>query len=89
MSRKEISKLHQTNELVGGIHDGLLDSNLGLAEAFDDACVWIAELHLQLQKAERGVSAGYVRTDTSKFVRPPKYIPQPVDNGDSWVNLGG
>ncbi len=88
MSRKEIVKLHQTNDLVGGIHDALLDKNLDLADAYDDAVCWIAELYLQLQKAERGVSAGYVRTDTSKFVRKPKYIPQPVDNGDSWVNGG-
>lgn len=85
MSRKEIAKLHQTNELVGGIHDGLLDTNLGLAEAFDDACVWIAELHLQLKKAERGVSSGYVRTDTRNLVRKPKYVPAPVDDADAWV----
>lgn len=88
MSRKEIQKLHQTNELVGGIHDGLLDTNLGLAEAFDDACVWIAELHLALQVAQSGVSSGYVRTDTTNFARKPKYIPAPVDNGDAWVKFG-
>ena len=85
MSRKEIRKLHETNDLVGGIHDGLLDTNLGLAEAFDDACVWIAELVLQLKKAERGVSSGYVRTDTREIVRKPKYIPAPVDDADAWV----
>ena len=85
MSRKEVQKLHQTNDLVGGIHDALLDTNLGLAEAFDDAVVWIAELYLQLEAANRGVSSGYVRTDTRDIVRKPKYIPAPVDNGDAWI----
>ena len=85
MARKEVVKLHQTNELVGGIHDGLLDSNLGLAEAFDDACVWIAELHMELQAAKRGISSGYVRTDTRNLVRKPKYVPAPVDDADAWV----
>jgi hypothetical protein len=85
MDRKQIRKLHETNELVGGIHDALLDSNLGLAEAFDDAVVWIAELKLQLDAASRGVSAGYVRTDTREIVRKPKYRPAPVDEGDLWV----
>lgn len=88
MSRKEIRKLHETNELVGCIHDALLDTNLGLAEAFDDACVWIAELKMQLDAASRGISSGYVRTDTREIVRKPKYIPAPVDNGDSWVHGG-
>ena len=85
MSRKEIRRLHETNELVGGIHDALLDTNLGLAEAFDDACVWIAELKLQVEAASRGISSGYVRTDTREIVRKPKYIPQPVDDADAWV----
>lgn len=85
MSRKEIQKLHQTNELVGGIHDSLLDNNLGLAEAFDDACAWIAELHLQIQAAQRGISSGYVRTDTRELVRKPKYILAPVDDADAWI----
>lgn len=85
MSRKEIRKLHETNDLVGGIHDALLDNNLGLAEAFDDACVWIAELKLQIEAASRGVSAGYVRTDTRSIVRPTKYIAAPVDDADAWL----
>ncbi len=85
MSRNEIRKLHQTNELVGGIHDALLDHNLGLAEAFDDAVCWIAELYLQLKVAERGVSSGYVRTDTREIVRKPKYFAAPVDDADAWV----
>lgn len=85
MSRKEIRKLHETNDLVGGIHDALLDNNLGLAEAFDDAVVWIAELHLALEAAKRGVSSGYVRTDTREIVRKPKYFPAPVDDADAWI----
>jgi hypothetical protein len=85
MARKEIKKLHETNELVGGIHDGLLDTNLGLAEAYDDACVWIAELYLELEQARKGVSSGYVRTDTRNIVRKPKFIAAPVDDADSWI----
>lgn len=85
MSRRENQRLIETNELVGGIHDALLDSNICLADAFNDACAWIAELHLQLQKAEKGVSAGYVRTDTSKFALPRKVQMIPVDDGDRWV----
>ena len=85
MSRKEVRKLHETNEFVGGIHDALLDTNLGLAEAFDDAVCWIAELHLQLEAARRGISSGYVRTDTREIVRKPKYVPAPVDDADAWV----
>jgi hypothetical protein len=85
MARKEIKKLHETNELVGGIHDGLLDTNLGLAEAYDDACVWIAELYLELEQTKKGVSSGYVRTDTRNIVRKPKSIAAPVDDADSWI----
>lgn len=85
MARKEVRKLHETNDLVGGIHDGLLDTNLGLAEAFDDACVWIAELYLELEQSRKGVSSGFVRTDTREIVRKPKYVPAPVDDADAWV----
>jgi len=85
MSRKEIRKLHETNELVGGIHDALLDKNLDLSDAYDDAVCWIAELYLQLEATRRGVSSGYVRTDTREIVRKPKYVPAPVDDADAWV----
>lgn len=85
MDRKQIRKLHETNELVGGIHDSLLDNNIDLAAAFDDACVWIAELKLQVEAIKSGVSSGYVRTDTREIIRKPKYIPAPVDNGDAWI----
>jgi hypothetical protein len=85
MSRKEIRKLHETNDLVGSIHDALLDKNLDLTDAYDDAVCWIAELYLQLQKAQRGVSSGYIRTDTREIVRKPKYVPAPVDDADAWV----
>lgn len=86
MLGKANQRLLETNELVGGIHDALLDNNnLHLADAFNDACVWIAELHLQLCKAEKAVSAGYVRTDTSDFRLPKKVRPDPVDDGDKWV----
>ena len=83
--RKQIQTLVETNDLVGGIHDSLLDNNLGLADAFNDACAWIAELHLELERANRGVSAGYVRTDMSGVRWKPKTIAAPVDDADAWI----
>lgn len=86
MTAKENQKLLATNDLVGGIHDALLDGNgCNLADAFNDACVWIAELQLQIRKAEKGISAGFVRTDTSNFKLPAKVQIIPVDDGDRWV----
>ncbi len=50
------------NELVGEIHDRLLDdNNLDLAHAFNQACVEIAELYLELDKITKGLSAGFIR----------------------------
>ena len=51
-----------SDELVGEIHDRLLDdNNLDLAHAFNQACVEIAELYLELDKTSKGLSAGFVR----------------------------
>ena len=74
------------NEFVGGLHDALLDANdLDLADAFNDAVVWIAELQLELTNLRKGLSSGYVRTDTTKIVKPPKITVTPVDDGDDWL----
>ena len=85
MKRKENQRLVETNDFVGGIHDSILDNNLSLADAYNDACVWIAELVLELRRAERGVSAGYTRTDTTSFKWRPKTIAPPVDDADAWI----
>lgn len=87
MSRKQIQQLLEKNDLVGGIHDYLLDHNIGVADAFDDACAWIAELHLQVKRAERGVSAGFTRTDTTNLKWKPKAVAQPVDDADAWIKV--
>ena len=55
-------KLVQTNELVGEIHDRILDdNNLDLANSYNDACVWIAELYIQIERLEKVTSAGFLR----------------------------
>lgn len=89
MCRTKNQMLLQTNELVGSIHDQILDeNNLHLADSFNDACVWIAELTLQLKRLENSVSSGYVRTDTSKIQRQSKKPFSPVDGGDAWLRTG-
>jgi hypothetical protein len=50
------------DEMVSEIHDNLLDdNNQDIAHAFNQACSTIAELYRELEKLEKGVSAGYVR----------------------------
>ena len=88
MSRKEIQKITQTNELVKGIHDALLDRNIGMSDAFNDACAWIAELHLQVKKIENSVSLGYIRENTSDIKWKSKLHTIPVDDGDAWISTG-
>jgi hypothetical protein len=86
MCKKTNQKLVSTHPLVGGIHDELLDRNdLNLADAYNDAVCWIAELHLELQAAKKGLSSGFVRTDTTKIIKEPKVTVMPVDNGDEWL----
>ncbi len=86
MCKKTNQQLVISNDLVGSIHDQLLDRNdLSLADAYNDAVCWIAELHLELQAAKKGLSSGFVRTDTTKIVKEPKVTVMPVDNGDEWL----
>jgi hypothetical protein len=86
MCKKENQKLVITNPLVGGIHDELLDRNdLNLADAYNDAVCWVAELHLEIQMLKRGLSSGFVRTDTTKIIKEPKITVMPVDDGDEWL----
>lgn len=89
MCKTKNAILFQTNDLVSGIHDKILDDNkMNLADAYMDAVVWVAELQLQLNKLNNSVSSGYIRTDTSKI---KKTIKQPfiaVDGGDSWLRTG-
>jgi hypothetical protein len=50
------------DEMVSEIHDNLLDdNNQDLAHAFNQACSTIAELYKEIERLEKGVSAGYVR----------------------------
>lgn len=64
--KKNQALLHQ-NELVGEIHDVILDNNnLDLALAYNDACVWIAELHLEIEKIQKTASSGFLRRKPSK-----------------------
>ena len=58
----ENQSLVMHDEMVSEIHDNLLDdNNQDLAHAFNQACSIIAELYKELDRLERGVSAGYVR----------------------------
>lgn len=63
MNKKQLNqKLLSENELVGEIHDRLLDDNdLSLSDAYNDACVWIAELYLEIEKLQQTASSGYAR----------------------------
>jgi len=74
---------------VGGIHDSLLNCNeRNLSDAFNDACVWIAELKLELERAEKSISSGFVRTDTTKIKWKSKHTVPAVDAGDAWIKTG-
>ena len=67
MSAKEDQKLIMTDELVGRIHDNLLDNaELNLANAFNAACVEIAELYREIERLEIGVSSGFSRRNMRK-----------------------
>ena len=62
MNAKENQKLLATDDLVGRIHDSLLDlSDLNLADAFNAACVEIASLYREIERLERTASFGYLR----------------------------
>lgn len=91
MTRNEKRNLICHNWLAGEIHDALFDeNNRDLASAYDDAILWIAELHLQVQALQHQTSAGFLRRDTSALtnLHPPiKFPPPPVDDG-SWVTTG-
>lgn len=55
-------KLLVNDELVGEIHDRILDDNqLDLAHAYNQACVELAELYRILDKFERSISSGFIR----------------------------
>lgn len=64
-------KILQTDELVGAIHDRLLDdAKLDLANAFDDACVEIAELYREIERLERSISFGFSRRQSATKQEP-------------------
>lgn len=89
MSRKHNEALIASNPFVGALHDTLLDSNLSVAEAFEDAVCWLAEIYAQNQllarQIELGTSSGFLRKDTSNLRWKPKQAATPVDDGDAWV----
>ena len=89
MCKNTNKKLVLNNNLVSGIHDRILIENeSNLSDAYNDACVWIAELQLQLDSIKGKVSSGFVRHDTSKLKWNPKRTVAPVDAGDAWVKTG-
>ena len=89
MSAKENQRLVGANDLVRGIHSRLLEANTGIQGAYADACVWIGELYLALEAAERSVSAGYVRMNTAHLKWQADKSINPVDDGDAWIATGG
>jgi hypothetical protein len=89
MCKNTNQKLVQNHKLVNSIHDKILIENKSdLSDAYTDACVWIAELQLQIDKMNKIVSSGYVRTDTSKIKWQPKNVVAPVDSADAWIRTG-
>jgi hypothetical protein len=89
MCKNTNKKLVQNNNLVGGIYDKILIENeSNLSDAYSDACVWIAELQLQINKLKGNVSSGFLRTDTSPLKWKSKTIVPAVDAGDAWVRTG-
>ena len=58
MTVKDNEKLLTENELVQSIHDQLLDNHTTIQNAFEDACVWIAELYLELEAIRGDASSG-------------------------------
>ena len=62
----ENQQLVMHNDLVGAIHDRLLDdNNLDLAHAFNAAVCEIAALYLELERLERSASSGMIRKKPS------------------------
>ncbi len=60
--QKRHQNLVTQDELVSEIHDNLLDdNNLDIQHAFNQACCEIAGLYIEIEKLERGISAGFVR----------------------------
>ena len=81
--------LLQTNDLVGSVHDQILDDNkLDLADAYDDACVWIAELHMEVERLKGKVSSGFIRTDTTEITKARRETFRAIDGGDAWIQTG-
>ena len=82
----------QNHPLVLGIKHALLEKNLNTDEALNDAAAWIAELSLQVQQADKQISAGFCRKDTSHltYLHPAITTTAPaiVDDG-SWISTGG
>jgi len=87
---RQIMKLEE-NSLVQGIKTALIQKNINKDAALTDAAAWIAELSLQVQKADKQVSAGYCRRDTSHLTYLHPHItataPAIVDDG-SWIATG-
>jgi len=89
MCKNTNQKLVQSHKLVNSIHDKILIENKSdIKDAYNDACVWIAELQLQIENMRKGISSGYLRTDTSPLKWKSKNIVAPVDAGDAWVKTG-
>lgn len=89
MNKKYKYRPLDNDETVGAIHDALLDdNNLSLASAYNDACLWIAELSAQVRLLETQTSSGFCRRDTSQLRMPSKVRIAPVDEGDAWLRTG-
>jgi len=82
-------KLVENNALVGSIYTKILDeNNKNILDAYNDACVWISELKLQIDNLNKSISSGFVRTDTSKLNWKSKMAVTPVDAGDALIRTG-
>ena len=82
MKPQEKQKLLLSNDLVGRIHDELLDANgCDVVEAFEQAVCWIARLETECSALKSQASAGYLRRNTSHLKWTPKTPHVPVDGG--------
>jgi hypothetical protein len=89
MCKTTNKKLVANNTFVASLYDQLLRENdKNISDAYNDAIVWIAELQLQINKLNNGVSSGYLRTDTSPLKWKSKTVVPAVDAGDAWVRTG-
>lgn len=67
ITANENQKAVISDELVGAIHDRLLDDNkLNVVDAFNQACVEIAELYRALESLEKASSKGFIRVRRTK-----------------------